>query len=58
MTEPDENEDLKAKMRDALTRKQAHDAGVADTGHHKQKGPGERGRQGGAGSMFRRKAGG
>ncbi len=57
MTDQDANDDLKAKMRDALARKQSHDAGVADSGHAKVKGPGERGRQGGS-SMFRRKAGG
>lgn len=57
MSEHDDNDDLKAKMRDALSKKQAHDSGVSDSGHHKQKGPGERGRQGGS-SLFRRKAGG
>lgn len=53
-----QNEDLKAKMGEALARKhQANDGAVGDAGHHKEKGPAERGRQGGGG-MFRRKAGG
>lgn len=53
-----QNEDLKAKMGEALARKhQASDSAVGDSGHHKEKGPAERGRQGGGG-MFRRKAGG
>jgi hypothetical protein len=53
-----QNEDLKAKMSEALARKhQASDSAVGDGGHHKEKGPAERGRQGGGG-MFRRKAGG
>jgi hypothetical protein len=59
--EPDvpenQNEDLKAKMREALERKQQGGEGVEESGHHKEKGPAERGRQGGGG-MFRRKAGG
>lgn len=58
MAEQDQNEDLKAKMRDALERKQQASEGVVgDGGHHKEKGPAERGRQGG-GSMFRRKSAG
>ncbi len=57
MAESDSNEDLKAKMREALERKQHGVEGVGDSGHHKQKGPAERGRKGGGG-MFRRKAGG
>lgn len=54
-----ENEDLKAKMREALAKKNAgHDAGVGDENHHKEKGvPQARGRQGGS-REFRRKAGG
>ncbi|MBN9104720.1 MAG: DUF5302 domain-containing protein [Propionibacteriaceae bacterium] len=52
-----QNEDLKAKMREALERKQQGGEGVEESGHHKEKGPAERGRQGGGG-MFRRKAGG
>jgi len=58
MAEKDPNEELKARMREALERKQhASDSAVGDGGHHKEKGPAERGRQGGGG-MFRRKAGG
>lgn len=50
------NDDLKARMKAALERKQGHD-GVENSNHQKQKGPAERGRQGGS-TMFRRKAGG
>ncbi len=50
------NDELKARMKAALERKQGHD-GVAETSHAKKKGPSERGRQGGA-TMFRRKSGG
>lgn len=58
MADQDPNEDLKAKMREALARKQqGHESAVGEGGHHKEKGPAERGRQGGGG-MFRRKAGG
>lgn len=58
MSVPDDNDDLKAKMREALAKKQQpHDSGVAEGAHHKQKGPGERSRKGGS-SLFRRKAGG
>lgn len=53
-----DNEDLKARMREALERKNlGNDAGVAGEGHHKEKGPAERGRQGSS-REFRRKAGG
>ena len=53
-----ENEDLKAQMREALAKKNAgHDASVGEDGHHKEKGPHARGRQGGA-REFRRKSGG
>lgn len=53
-----ENEDLKAKMREALARKNAgQEASVGDEGHHKEKGVHARGRQGGA-REFRRKSGG
>jgi len=54
-----ENEDLKAKMREALAKKNAgHDAAMGDEGHPKEKGgPHARGRQGGS-REFRRKAGG
>ncbi|MCA0306207.1 MAG: DUF5302 domain-containing protein [Actinobacteria bacterium] len=58
MADKDLNDDLKAQMREALERKkQGHDDAVAGTDHHRDKGPAERGRQGGGG-MFRRKAGG
>ena len=57
MTGTDPNDDLKAKMREALERKQHGAERVGEAGHQKQKGPAERGRQGGGG-MFRRKAGG
>ncbi len=54
----DSNDDLKAKMREALERKQHGAEGSAqDGGHHKEKGPAARGRQSHDG-MFRRKAGG
>jgi len=57
MAENDPNEDIKAKMLEALARKQhASEGVVGDGGHHKEKGPAERGPQGG-GSMFRRKSG-
>ncbi|MDR1767594.1 MAG: DUF5302 domain-containing protein [Propionibacteriaceae bacterium] len=52
-----DNDDIKAKMREALAKKQSHAEAVTDSGHHKEKGPEERGRQGGA-REFRRKAGG
>jgi len=53
-----DNEELKAKMREALAKKQqGQDAGVDEDGHHKEKGPASRGRQGGS-REFRRKAGG
>ncbi|MDR1711160.1 MAG: DUF5302 domain-containing protein [Propionibacteriaceae bacterium] len=51
------NEDLKAKMLEALNKKKAHDTVSTEEGHHKEKGPEERGRQGGS-REFRRKAGG
>ncbi len=58
MAENDPNEELKARMRDALARKQqASEGTVGDGGHHKEKGPAERSRQGG-GTMFRRKSAG
>jgi uncharacterized protein DUF5302 len=58
MAEQDPNEDLKAKMREALARKQHGPEGNPEGGHHgKEKGPAERGRKGGGG-LFRRKAGG
>lgn len=59
MAENEPNEDLKAKMLEALARKQqASEGTIGDGGHHKEKGPAERGRQGGGGGLFRRKSGG
>lgn len=53
-----DNDDLKAKMLEALAKKQAgHETAVGEDGHHKDKGPHARGRQGGS-REFRRKAGG
>ena len=53
-----QNEDIKAKMKEALERKQHGPEGAAGGGsHHREKGPAERGKQS-HGSMFRRKAGG
>ena len=53
-----DNDDLKAKMLEALAKKkEGQETGVGEEGHHKQKGPSKRGRQGGA-REFRRKAGG
>jgi hypothetical protein len=53
-----QNEDLKAKMREALERKQhGADGSGHEGGHAKEKGPAERGQQS-HGGMFRRKAGG
>jgi hypothetical protein len=58
MTEKPANDDLKAKMREALDRKKAHD-GVSEGGHRKEKGhgPDTHGPLGGV-HMHRRKAGG
>jgi hypothetical protein len=55
-----DNEDIKAKMREALDRKKAHDPGVEHEDHHKgggpkNQGPGDGGGSGGPG--FRRKTG-
>jgi len=59
MADNDRNDDVKARMREALDRKQqGADGNIQGVGHHKEKGPGERGRQGGGGGMFRRRAGG
>ncbi len=52
-----DNDDLKAKMREALEKKQANDRGVDEHGHKKEHGPHTSGPQGGA-KMFRRKSGG
>lgn len=51
------NDDLKAKMREALARKQSNDRGVQHGGHSKEKGHETHGPLGGA-KMHRRKAGG
>lgn len=57
MTEENANEDLKAKMREALERKQANDRGVPQDGPVKEKAHGSE-VVGGAPKMHRRKAGG
>jgi hypothetical protein len=57
MAESGGNEDLKAKMREALERKQAHDRGVPKDGPVKEKAHGPE-VVGGAPKMHRRKAGG
>jgi hypothetical protein len=51
------NDDLKAKMREALERKQANDRGVEHEGHQKEKAPETHGPLGGV-HVHRRKAGG
>jgi hypothetical protein len=51
------NDDLKAKMRDALKSKQGNDKGVDDNAHRKEKAPETHGPLGGV-HMHRRKAGG
>ena len=58
MTDQDHaNDDLKAKMREALDRKQANDRGVPKDGPVKEKAHGSE-VVGGAPKMHRRKAGG
>lgn len=58
MTDQDHaNDDLKAKMREALDRKQANDRGVPKDGPAKEKAHGPE-VVGGAPKMHRRKAGG
>lgn len=52
-----DNEDIKAKMREALDRKQSHDPGVESEEHRKEHGPETHGPMGGV-HMHRRKAGG
>lgn len=53
-----DNDELKARMRDALAKKgPGGQSWVTDGGHHKGGGPASRGRQGGS-REFRRKAGG
>lgn len=58
MADNDGNDDLKARMREALERKQqGSDSSLHGSAHHKEKGPAERGKKDHSG-MFRRKAGG
>ena len=57
MSDKQENDDLKAKMREALERKQANDRGVPETGPIKEKAHGSE-VTGGGPKMHRRKAGG
>jgi hypothetical protein len=57
MTENHANEDLKAKMREALDRKKSNDRGVPKDGPGKEKAHGSE-VVGGAPKMHRRKAGG
>ncbi|MFN8193626.1 MAG: DUF5302 domain-containing protein [Nocardioidaceae bacterium] len=52
------NEDLKAKMREALDRKRANDRGVPGDGPVRQKAHGSEVEGGGGRRMHRRKAGG
>lgn len=53
-----ENEELKARMREALAKKGlAQENAAGQDGHHKERGPSARGRQGGS-REFRRKSGG
>jgi hypothetical protein len=57
MTENHANDDLKAKMREALDRKKGNDRGVPQEGSSKEKAHGSE-VVGGAPKMHRRKAGG
>ena len=57
MTDNNANDDLKAKMREALDRKKSHDRGVPKDGPGKEKAHGSE-VVGGAPKMHRRKAGG
>jgi hypothetical protein len=58
MADNDRNDDVKARMREALERKQqGAAASIQEGGHHRDKGPAERGKKD-HGGMFRRKAGG
>jgi hypothetical protein len=57
MPENTGNDDLKAKMREALDRKQAHDRGVPEGAPPKEKAHGSE-VAGGGPKMHRRKAGG
>ncbi len=55
---PGANEDIKAKMREALERKQANDRGVPQDGPVKEKAHGSEVTGGAGPKMHRRKAGG
>ncbi|MCW2767117.1 MAG: hypothetical protein JWO11_3076 [Nocardioides sp.] len=57
MTDPKDNADLKAKMREALDRKKGNDKGVPKDGPVKEKAHGSE-VVGGAPKVHRRKAGG
>jgi len=57
MTDNNANDDLKAKMREALDRKKSNDRGVPKDGPSKEKAHGSE-VVGGAPKMHRRKAGG
>ena len=57
MTEPNTNDDLKAKMREALDRKNSQEKGVHEDGPLKEKAHGSE-VVGGAPKLHRRKAGG
>jgi len=57
MTDTNANDDLKAKMREALDRKKSNDRGVPKDGPSKEKAHGSE-VVGGAPKMHRRKAGG
>ena len=52
-----DNDDITAKMKEALERKQSHDPGVEHSEHTKERGPETHGPVGGV-QMHRRKAGG
>ena len=58
MTENNANDDLKAKMREALDRKKENDRGVPKSGQAKEKAHGSEVSGGGGPKMHRRKAGG
>jgi hypothetical protein len=58
MPDKQTNDDLKAKMREALDRKQAHDRGVAKDAPLKEKAHGSEVTGGSGPKMHRRKAGG
>jgi hypothetical protein len=55
--QPPSNDEIKAKMRDALAGKQGNDRGVQDQAHRKEKAPQTHGPLGGV-HTHRRKAGG